>query len=205
MIRDPTPATYVKGSFAASFGAIGLIWAYFNFVAFARPRPPAANLPLPCEVVVAPDTSTRIETVAAPGVRLRVPPVLRPVRHTEASAPTKEFWTTSDRSLSMVIVRTSRGARRLKEGAGPFIGPSGGGSFCPDLIDGHSAVIQTSYTNALNRDYYEVFAEISDRGDSVLRLTVTANTEQGQRIGLSIVRSLRFRDELRSDTSLTSH
>ena len=60
-------------------------------------------------------------------------------------------------------------------------------------IDGHAATVETTYfTSETGGGYYEVFAEFDAHADSVVRVTVTAMNEPSQRVGLTIVRSLRF-------------
>jgi hypothetical protein len=69
----------------------------------------------------------------------------------------------------------------------------GTGNICALPADGRVATVETSYfTNEGGGGYSEVFAEFDAHADSVVRVTVTANNAPAQRVGLTIVRSVRF-------------
>jgi hypothetical protein len=93
------------------------------------------------------------------------------------------------------IEKASRGAPRWATARGrvrttPDRGTAG---ICALPADGRTATVETSYlTSEAGGGYYEVFAEFDAQADSVIRVTVTANNAPAQRVGLTIVRSLRF-------------
>ena len=194
---DPTPATYLKVSLAASLGTIALLYAVF-FIDWRTRRPSRfPSYSLPCGATSGAPGANWMEIAAGPQSWLQAPPTLHanPTSR-EDSRGTTTTLTSGDRSLSMMIQRTSLYSLRSDSLDGA---PRTGGYGTPACrfmqVDGHLGTVQTNYhTSNDGGDYYEVFAEVIDRADTVVRVTVAGNSQEAQRTGLTIVRSLRFRE-----------
>jgi hypothetical protein len=197
MIENPSPATYLKISFAASIGLIVGIYLFFFVTLTARhPTSMTGIFPsLPCDAPSSGYTASWVE-ISAGAVRLWVPPSLRFVPNLPPAIGTSAYWNTPSGSLAVRIEKTSRLAGRWPEVRGRVAsaGTHGAGRTCSLLqFDKHAAMVQTSYVESeTGGGYYEVFAEIDANADSVIRVTVTGNSVKEQHDGLMIVRSLRF-------------
>jgi hypothetical protein len=189
MIENPSTATYLKISLAASLTLIVGIFGLLYFVEFPRRSTPVVVQPLPCDAESNPYTADWVTVPVGPSVTVKMPATLHPIGNDSTT------WSLPGRTFEVRIEKTSRGAPRWATARGrvrttPDHGTAG---ICTLPADGRTATVETSYfAHEGGEGYYEVFAEFDAQADSVVRVTVTANNAPAQRVGLTIVRSLRF-------------
>ena len=197
MIESPSAMGYFKISVYASLATFAVIAALLLGIMFSRTPAPRVLHSLPCDAPLFGDTRDWMEIEAGDHAWLTVPASMRPVEvHTYVGRHDRS-WVTPDNSLAVTVANTRRGDDRYPKARilGPVVEDDDGHERgCPfRSIDGHAASIETSHFSSDNGSgYLEVFAQVDEHADSVIRITVTANSQQGQRAGLTIVRSLRF-------------
>jgi hypothetical protein len=197
MIESPSASGYVKISVYASLATFAAIGALLWWTAFPRsPAPPVLHS-LACDAPSSTDTAGWVQIAAADQATLSAPATLQQATVKTYVGRHDRIWVTSDNSLFVTVAKTRRSDSHypLARIMGPIVDDSAGlRRGCPfTSIDGHAGTIETShFSSDAGRSYLEVFAQIDDHGDSVIRVTITANSEQMQRAGLTMVRSLRF-------------
>ncbi len=196
MIKNPTPSQYVMISIVAALMTIPTIYGVIWLVSFTnRPKPLPVVESLRCDAPANVDTTGWIEIPATPLARLRVPRTTRMnTIYRSADGPT--HWSDPEASLSLTILSARRSDPRWPQIRGRAVMPGDSGRV-PDCSErsfvGHASRVETGrLSSSGNAQIYEVYSQVDAHGDSVIRLTIHANDVQSQRIGLAIVRSLRF-------------
>jgi hypothetical protein len=196
MIKNPTPSQYVMISFVAALVTIPTIYGVIWLVSVTnRPKSIPVVESLRCDAPANVDTTGWIEIPATPLARLRVPRTTR-MNTVYRSADGPTHWSDPDGSFSLVIVSARRSDPRWPQIRGRVAVPGDSGRV-PDCIEesfvGHQSRLETGrLSSSGNEAIYEVYSQVDTRADRVIRLTVHANSVQSQRVGLAIVRSLRF-------------
>jgi hypothetical protein len=197
MIESPSAKGYLKISLYASlatFAALGVLL----LVVFYKPTP--AQRPIPaissCRARNAVNTSAWVEIPAAHEGTLRVPPDLKQIEAPPSVGDSTTHWKSARGSLTVSITIARRSEPRWHSVA-TFSGlplRGRGEALCPrDTIGGRLASVETTYWSRDGGDgYVEVYAEIQSDSDRVVRVDVTSYDLEDQKVGLAIVRSMRF-------------